>query len=136
MTDATSRPDSTNPPSTHEPQPAKSTTWLLLIAAILAEVAGSLALKAALESPWFYALVVVGYAGAFVMLALVLRAGIPLGVAYGIWGASGVALTAVMSLVIFGEQLTPLMIVGIVVVIAGVLCVELGSQHAHGEAAA
>lgn len=104
--------------------------WLLLAGAIVSEVAGSLSLKGALEQPWLYAVVVTGYVGAFALLAQVLRAGMPLGVAYGIWGAAGVVLTAVMSLLVFGEPLTPLMCLGIAVVVAGVLCVELGSQRA------
>lgn len=107
--------------------------WLLLVGAIFAEVAGSLSLKAALEAPALYLLVAIGYVGAFVFLSLVLRTGMALGVAYGIWGASGVALTALLSLVLFGEPLTVLMCVGIVVVIAGVLCVELGAQVGHKE---
>lgn len=107
--------------------------WALLAGAILAEVTGSLSLKGALDAPALYALVVVGYLGAFVFLSLVLREGMALGVAYGIWGAFGVALTAVMSLVIFGEPLTVLMVIGIAVVIVGVLCVELGAQAAHSK---
>ncbi|MBB1020169.1 QacE family quaternary ammonium compound efflux SMR transporter, partial [Dietzia sp. E1] len=61
-------------------------------------------------------------------------AGLPLGVAYGIWGATGVALTAGLSALIFAEPLTPLMVAGIAVIIAGVLCVELGSQRARARA--
>ncbi|MDQ0820089.1 small multidrug resistance pump [Arthrobacter sp. V4I6] len=108
--------------------------WLLLAAAILAEVTGSLSLKGALEHSALYVVVAAGYLGAFALLAVVLRAGMALGVAYGIWGASGVALTAIGSLVIFGEPLTFLMGIGIVVIIAGVLCVELGAQAAHKKA--
>ncbi|AUI51920.1 DMT family transporter [Arthrobacter crystallopoietes] len=104
---------------------------LLLAGAIITEVAGSLSLKGALTTPLLYAVVVVGYVAAFVLLAAVLRTGMAIGVAYGIWGATGVALTAVMSLIIFGEPLTLLMGIGILVIIAGVLCVELGSQAAH-----
>ena len=100
----------------------KAKGWLFLAGAIAAEVTGSLSLKGALELPALYALVVVGYLGAFVFLSLVLRTGMALGVAYGIWGASGVALTALLSL---------LMGIGIVIVIAGVLCVELGAQAGH-----
>jgi len=54
-----------------------------------------------------------------------------LGVAYGIWGASGVALTAVLSNLIFKEPLTTIMIAGIIVIIVGVLMIELGSQAAN-----
>jgi small multidrug resistance pump len=100
--------------------------WLLLGGAILSEVAGSLSMKAALAHPWFYVVVVVGYASSFVFLDRVLRAGVPLGVAYGIWGALGVALTAGLSAALFGEPLTTIMLVGIVVVIAGVFCIEFG----------
>lgn len=101
------------------------------MAAIVLEVAGSLSLKGALDAPALYAVVATGYLGAFAFLALTLRAGLPLGVAYGIWGAAGVALTATLSALIFDEPLTPLMGLGIAVIIAGVLCVELGSGRAR-----
>ena len=105
--------------------------WLFLAAAIVLEVAGSLSLKGALTAPALYLVVALGYAGAFVFLALTLRARMPLGVAYGIWGAAGVVLTAVLSSLIFDEPLTPLMGAGIAIIIAGVLCVELGVQRAR-----
>lgn len=107
--------------------------WLFLGAAIVLEVAGSLSLKGALTVPALYLVVALGYAGAFVFLALTLRARMPLGVAYGIWGAAGVVLTAVASSLIFAEPLTPLMGAGIAIIIAGVLCVELGAQRARAE---
>ena len=93
--------------------------WFFLAGAIVLEVTGSLSLKAAIDAP-----------GSFTLLAGALRQGMPLGVGYGIWGASGVALTALLSAVIFGEPLTALMTVGIAVIIGGVLCVELGQQAA------
>ena len=105
--------------------------WLLLAAAIVLEVAGSLSLKSALTTPALYLVVVLGYTGAFFFLALTLRARMPLGVAYGIWGAAGVVLTAALSAVIYDEPLTPLMGAGIAIIIAGVLCVELGAQRAR-----
>jgi small multidrug resistance pump len=100
--------------------------WILLGSAILSEVTGSLSMKAAVGHPAWYAVVFIGYATSFVLLDRVLRAGVPLGVAYGIWGALGVALTAGLSAALFGEALTGVMIVGIVLVIAGVACIELG----------
>jgi small multidrug resistance pump len=66
---------------------------------------------------------------AFVMLTLTLAAGMPLGVAYGIWAAAGVALTAVISKVLFKEPLTWLMGFGIVLIIGGVLLIEVGAGH-------
>ena len=105
--------------------------WMLLAGAIATEVTASLSLKAALDHPVFYVVVVVGYLAAFVLLSFVLREGLALGVAYGIWGALGVALTAIMSFVVFGEPLTVVMGIGLVLIILGVLVVELGSQRAH-----
>jgi small multidrug resistance pump len=61
----------------------------------------------------------------------VLRLGVGVGVAYGIWAAAGVALTAVLAAVIFGDPLTVVMGVGIALVIGGVFCVELGAQAAR-----
>jgi small multidrug resistance pump len=102
--------------------------WILLAGAILSEVGGSLSMKAAVGHPGWYAAVVVGYATSFVFLNRVLRAGVPLGVAYGIWGALGVALTASLSAALFGETLTGIMLFGIALVIAGVACIEFGHQ--------
>jgi small multidrug resistance pump len=107
------------------------TQWLLLTSAILCEVTASLSLKGALDRPSLYAVVLVGYVASFVLLAFVLRQGMGLGVAYGIWGALGVALTAVMSTLLFDEAFTGLMGIGIALVIAGVLVVELGAHKAR-----
>lgn len=104
--------------------------WVLLLGAIVAEVTGSLSLKAALEQPGFYVLVVFGYVGAFALMNAVLRQGLPLGVAYGIWAALGVAATAVLSALFFDERLTAIMVGGLVLIIVGVLMVEIGSQRA------
>lgn len=102
--------------------------WLLLLAAVACEVTASLSLKAAIDHPAFYLVVAAGYLASFALLATVLRLGVPLGVAYGVWGALGVAATAALSAVIYDEPLTPLMGLGMAIVIAGVLLVELGSH--------
>ncbi|RYP80955.1 QacE family quaternary ammonium compound efflux SMR transporter [Nocardioides guangzhouensis] len=109
------------------------TRWLLLLAAVASEVTASLSLKAALDRPAFYVVVAVGYLASFALLAVVLRLGMPLGVAYGIWGALGVAATAAFSALLFDEPLTAVMALGMAIVVAGVLLVELGSQAAGHE---
>ena len=63
---------------------------------------------------------------AFSLLGLALAGGLGLGVAYGVWAATGVALTAVGSRLLFDEPLTPLMGAGLALIIVGVLLVELG----------
>lgn len=110
--------------------------WLYLGGAILLEVTAALSLQAAVDSPGWYALVVVGYLGAFFLLTRVLAAGMAIGVAYGIWGASGVALTAIMAALLFGQALTGVMMIGLVLIVGGVLLVEIGSQRARAAGAA
>ena len=105
--------------------------WLLLAAAILLEVTATLSLRGALDHSALYAVVALGYIGSFIALFFVLRAGMGLGVAYGIWGAAGVTLTAILAALLFGDPLTAVMGVGIALVIAGILCVEIGAQSAQ-----
>ncbi|BBY18689.1 DMT family transporter [Mycolicibacterium litorale] len=104
-------------------------TWLYLIAAIACEVAATLSLKGSETRPLLYAIVGFGYVGAFVFLTVVLKRGLGLGVAYGIWAASGVAATAVLSTVIFGEAFTVTMGIGLACIIVGVLLIETGSPR-------
>lgn len=104
--------------------------WTLLVGAVSSEVTATLSLKGALEHTWLYVLVVAGYLGAFLLLGAVLRIGMALGVAYGIWAALGVAFTAVLSAIVFGEPLTGLMAVGLALIVGGILLVELGSNAA------
>lgn len=104
--------------------------WALLTGAILAEVTGILSLRAFQDHPAWLALVVLGYPASFVLLTLVLRAGMPIGVTYGIWGACGTALTAVLAAVIFGDPFTPPIVLGIGFIVVGVLLVQFGSQRA------
>ncbi|MFK4760100.1 MULTISPECIES: DMT family transporter [unclassified Microbacterium] len=100
--------------------------WLILGGAIVLEVAATLSLRGAIDNPWWAILAIAGYAGAFVALSLLLRLGAPIGVVYGIWAAAGVALTAVIASVIFGEPFTFMIGLGIAIVIAGVVLVETG----------
>ncbi|WP_433393726.1 DMT family transporter [Micromonospora sp. KLBMP9576] len=108
--------------------------WLYLAGAIVLEVSATLALRAANDRSAWLALVVVGYALSFVFLSAVLRQGMPIGVAYGIWAACGVTLTALLAALLFGDALTWVMGLGFAVIVAGVLLVELGS-HPPGAAA-
>jgi len=104
--------------------------WLFLAGAILTEVTATLSLRADVHGrrAW-YLVVALGYLAAFSLLSLALGAGLPLGVAYGVWAAVGVALTALASKVLFGEPLTWLMAAGMALIMGGVLLVELGAAH-------
>ena len=101
-----------------------------LVLAILFEVSATLCLRmAAGGSRLWWLAIGLGYVLAFSMLSLTLAEGTPLGVAYGVWAAAGVALTAILSRVLFKEPLTRVMSLGIVLIIVGVLLIELGAAH-------
>lgn len=102
--------------------------WLYLVGAIIFEVFGTISLRLAVDKKRWYVGVVAGYIIAFSLLAVTLANGLPLGVAYGIWAAAGVALTAILSKVLFNEPLTRVMIFGIVLIIGGVLLIEIGAS--------
>ncbi|GAB7075563.1 DMT family transporter [Streptomyces albidoflavus] len=106
-------------------------TWVLLACAILAEVTATISLRL---SEGFSKIapsvvVVVGYVTAFTLLALVLKRGMAIGVAYGIWAAAGVALVALIGAAFLGDSLTPLQYGGLVLVAAGVVALEAGGAH-------
>lgn len=106
-------------------------TALLLIGAILSEVTATLSLRqlSTGRSRRWIAVVATGYLVAFVLLAVILERGAGVGVVYGIWAASGIALTAVASCTLFGDPLTRRMLAGIGLIIVGVLLIELGRPH-------
>ena len=104
--------------------------WLFLALGIVLEVGGTLALRMAATGRRIWFVVVgIGYVGAFAALTVTLSEGLGIGIAYGIWAAVGVALTAVASRLLFREPLTALMGVGITLIAGGVLLVELGASH-------
>jgi small multidrug resistance pump len=102
--------------------------WVYLACAIPLEIASTLALRVAVDGRFrWYAGVVTGYVASFVLLSLALDAGLGIGVAYGIWTAVGVAITAVLSHRLFGEALTRTMLLGIALIAVGVILLETGS---------
>lgn len=105
-------------------------SWLLLAGAVLLEVTGTLTLRVVAGGRRSLVVVVVlCYLAAFALLSGALALGMPLGVAYGVWAAAGIVLTALASKVLFGEALTPLMAAGMAMIVGGVLLIELGAAH-------
>jgi small multidrug resistance pump len=106
-------------------------TYVLLAAAILCEVAGTLSLRASegFSKPAYAITFVVGYLIAFTLLAIVLNRGLPVSVTYALWAGTGVALVAALSVPIFGESISGLQVAGFVLVIGGVVAIELGGAH-------
>lgn len=112
-------------------------SWWFLFGAIGTEVFATASLRAAAQpgASWAWWIGVVGgYAAAFGLLYAALSHGTPLSSAYAIWSGVGVALTAVVAWVVFGERLTPGAIIGIVLIVAGVVLLET-CGHSSGASA-
>jgi small multidrug resistance pump len=102
--------------------------WVFLAVAIVSEVIATSALKASegFSRLWPSAIVVTGYATAFYFLSLTLRT-IPVGVAYAIWSGAGVALITAIAWVLHGQALDLAAIIGILLIVAGVVVLNLFS---------
>lgn len=102
--------------------------WAWLLLAIGCEVTATLSLRASegLRRRLWLIPVAGGYTISFVFLSLALSAGMPVGVAYGIWTAIGIVLVALLARVIWDDPLTRRMLLGIGFIIIGVMLVELG----------
>lgn len=101
--------------------------WLLLLGAIAAEVAGTMALRALSGGwrLWAAALVTVGYAVSFVLLAFALRT-VSVSTAYAVWSGVGTVGVALLAVLIYGERITFVGATGIALVIAGCVLLNLG----------
>src|ERR1700716_463176 len=95
--------------------------WWALGGAILIEVVATLSLRASdgFRRKGWIAPVIAGYLASFYLLWLSLSMGMPVGIAYGIWTACGVALVAVVARFLFQEPLTWVMALGIALIVAG-----------------
>lgn len=102
---------------------------ITLLVAILAEVVATTALKASegFTRPWPSLLVVFGYAVAFYSLSLTVRT-IPLGLVYAIWSGLGLLLITLAGWLIWGQRLDPPALVGMGLIVAGVLVLNLGTR--------
>ena len=101
--------------------------YALLSIAILAEVFGSSMLK---RTEGFKKIVptigvIVGYVVAFYTLSLSLQT-LPLGLAYAIWAGVGTALTALVGVVFYKEEMNLKKSVGILLIIGGVALLNSG----------
>ncbi|GAA1214697.1 multidrug efflux SMR transporter [Kitasatospora nipponensis] len=104
--------------------------YLLLALAIAAEVCATTCLK--LTDGFSRLLpsvaVVLGYALSFALLGRALRA-IPVSVAYAVWSGAGTAAVAAIGVAAFGESMGRLQWLGIALVIAGVVVLNLRGGH-------
>ncbi len=96
--------------------------------AILFEVIATSTLQASngFTKPLPSLVTVVGYAIAFYCLSLTLRT-IPMGIAYAIWSGVGIVLITAIGWVLYRQQLDVAALLGIALIVAGVLVINLFS---------
>jgi len=104
-------------------------TYIFLAIAIISEIIATTALKASEQFTrlWPSALVVVGYASAFYFLSLTLNK-LNLGIAYAIWSGIGIVLVTVMGVLIYKQKPDLPALIGIALIIAGVVVINLFSK--------
>lgn len=76
--------------------------------------------------------VVVGYMISFTLMGFALKV-IPLNVAYAIWSGLGLALTTVVSLLLFGEELNLLAVLALALIVAGVVSLSGAEGSSRAE---
>ncbi|WP_273688596.1 DMT family transporter [Ketogulonicigenium vulgare] len=105
------------------------THYITLIAAILFEIVATSALNASQQFTrlWPSVIVVIGYCASFYLLSMTLKV-MPVGVVYAIWSGVGIVLVAGVGLVLFGQKLDLAAIIGITLILAGVLVINLFSS--------
>ncbi|MEU6345515.1 multidrug efflux SMR transporter [Streptomyces sp. NPDC046977] len=104
--------------------------YALLGGAILAEVLGTTSMKYSdgFTRLWPSLGTAAGYLIAFALLAQTLKT-LSVGTAYAIWSGIGTAAIAAIGMVFLGEAATATKLIGVVLVIAGVVVLNLGGSH-------
>ncbi|MVW73568.1 MULTISPECIES: multidrug efflux SMR transporter [unclassified Bordetella] len=103
--------------------------WIYLGIAIVAEIIATSALKGSQGFTRLApsALTVAGYAVSFYFLSMTLRY-IPVGVAYAIWSGVGIVLISLIGALLFDQHLDLPAIIGIGLIIAGVVVMNVFSK--------
>ncbi|MCW2875774.1 multidrug efflux SMR transporter [Actinacidiphila oryziradicis] len=104
--------------------------YVILGAAILAEVLGTTSMKYSegFSKLWPSLGSAAGYLIAFALLAQALKT-MPVGTVYAIWAGIGTAAVAAIGMVFLGEAATAAKMIGLLLVIAGVIVLNLGGAH-------
>ena len=103
--------------------------WIYLYAAIGCEILGTSALKLSegFTRPLPAVVAICGIGLAFYFLALTLRT-VPVGIAYAIWSGVGIVLISLVGAVAFKQMLDWPALIGIALIVAGVVVINLGSS--------
>ncbi|WP_321828511.1 DMT family transporter [Thalassovita sp.] len=106
-------------------------TYLILLLAVAAETIGTSALQASQQFSKLLpsVLVVITYGTSFWLLSLTLKT-LPVGVVYALWSGLGIVLIAIIGYLVFGQKLDWPAVLGIAMILAGILVINLFSKTA------
>ncbi|TDC74717.1 DMT family transporter [Streptomyces hainanensis] len=104
--------------------------YLTLAAAIASEIVATTLMKYSdgFNRLWPSVGTVAGYLVAFALLAQVLKS-MDVGSAYAIWSGAGTAVVALIGILFLGEAATAARLLGVALVVAGVVALNLGGAH-------
>lgn len=105
--------------------------YLFLIVAIVAEVIATSLLKSTegFSRLWPTVACLAGYSVAFLMLAQAIERGMQVGIGYALWSAIGTTLIVIVGVLFLSEPLSAMKVVGVSLVIAGVVTLNLAGAH-------
>ena len=104
--------------------------YMFLMLAIAAEIFATSLMKSTegFTRLWPTVICISGYALSLVALSQAVK-GVPVGIAYALWSALGTAAIVAIGAAFLGEPITMIKVVGIGLIIAGVVTLNLGGAH-------
>ena len=105
--------------------------YVILMFAVLFETIGTTALQASQQFSKLVPslIVVVSYGAAFYLLAIALKT-FPVGIAYAMWSGFGIVFISIIGFAVFGQKLDLAAVLGLGLIIAGILVINLLSNTA------
>ncbi|MFN7025546.1 MAG: DMT family transporter [Pseudorhizobium sp.] len=110
---------------------AETATHLALAAAILLEVVGTTYLQKSEQFTKLMPTLIMGlcYGGAFYLLSHALKT-MPVGIVYAVWSGLGIVFISMIGLLVFEQKLDVPAVVGLALIIAGVVIINVFSHSA------
>lgn len=101
-------------------------SWILLILAGLLEIGWAIGLKytEGFTRLWPSVLTILALVASFLLLGIALRT-LPVGTGYAVWVGIGAVGTAVLGIFLFGESATPIRLLSLALICAGIIGLKL-----------
>ncbi|WP_298444893.1 multidrug efflux SMR transporter [uncultured Ferrimonas sp.] len=105
-------------------------SWLFLLLGVAAEALSHVALKATdgFSRPIPAALVLVGHLSAFLFLSQAMK-GMPVGIVHALWAGLAIVAVTLMSTLIYRQHLDANVWLGMLLIAAGVMLINLSHGH-------